>query len=155
MWDDGYPSGGNYWGDLDGEDLYGGPSQNQLGSDGFADTPYQFASDNQDNYPLMQTYLSERKLTIQSPQGSGSTDPAIGDYTYNQVVAVTVTESPASGWSIDHWVLDGSTVDHLRQITVIMNSDHTLMAVFKRIISPPPPETFKLTIELPTGLRVD
>jgi parallel beta-helix repeat protein len=39
-WDDGYPSGGNYWSDYNGSDLYSGPGQNESGSDGIGDTPY-------------------------------------------------------------------------------------------------------------------
>ncbi len=53
VWDDGYPSGGNYWGDYAGVDEKSGPNQDQLGSDGIGDTPYTIASSNQDNYPLM------------------------------------------------------------------------------------------------------
>jgi parallel beta-helix repeat protein len=52
-WDDGYPSGGNYWSDYVGVDVFSGPSQNETGSDGIGDTPYVVDSVNQDNYPLM------------------------------------------------------------------------------------------------------
>lgn len=55
-WDDGYPSGGNYWSDYDSADLYSGPYQNESGSDGIGDTPYIIHEDNQDNYPLMSPY---------------------------------------------------------------------------------------------------
>ena len=53
FWDNGYPSGGNYWSDYTGVDLYSGPSQNITGSDGIGDTPYVIDYENQDNYPLM------------------------------------------------------------------------------------------------------
>jgi parallel beta-helix repeat protein len=53
QWDDGYPSGGNYWSDYNGKDLFRGPYQNETGSDGIGDTPYVIDADNQDNYPLM------------------------------------------------------------------------------------------------------
>jgi parallel beta-helix repeat protein len=52
-WDDGYPSGGNYWSDYDGTDQYSGPYQNETGSDGIGDAPYVIDADNRDNYPLM------------------------------------------------------------------------------------------------------
>ncbi len=39
-WDDGYPSGGNYWCDYNGTDLYSGSKQNETGGDGIGDTPY-------------------------------------------------------------------------------------------------------------------
>jgi len=52
-WDNGYPSGGNYWSDYTGVDLYHGPNQDQLGSDGIGDTPYIIDEYNKDRYPLM------------------------------------------------------------------------------------------------------
>jgi len=53
VWDDGYPSGGNYWSDYDGLDLYSGLYQNETGSDGIGDNPYIIAENNQDRYSLM------------------------------------------------------------------------------------------------------
>ena len=53
VWDDGYPSGGNYWSDYTGVDLYKGPNQNVAGSDGIGDAPYVIDADNNDRYPLM------------------------------------------------------------------------------------------------------
>jgi parallel beta-helix repeat protein len=53
FWDDGYPSGGNYWSDYTGVDLYRSPYQNETGSDGIGDTPYVIDQNNADNYPLM------------------------------------------------------------------------------------------------------
>ncbi|UCE37258.1 MAG: right-handed parallel beta-helix repeat-containing protein [Thermoplasmata archaeon] len=61
QWDDGYPSGGNYWSDWTTPDDYHGPDQDILGSDGIVDNgtvggggknPYVIDSDSQDNYPL-------------------------------------------------------------------------------------------------------
>jgi hypothetical protein len=52
--DNGYPSGGNYWSDYNGTDIYSGPNQDQLGGDGIGDTPYiAGANDNQDHYPYL------------------------------------------------------------------------------------------------------
>jgi parallel beta-helix repeat protein len=44
MWDNGYPSGGNYW------SYYSGVDSNQ---DGIGDTPYVIDANNNDSYPLM------------------------------------------------------------------------------------------------------
>jgi parallel beta-helix repeat protein len=57
-WDNGYPSGGNYWSDYAGVDLYSGPYQNVTGSDGIGDTPYEIDENNTDNYPLMGMFWS-------------------------------------------------------------------------------------------------
>jgi parallel beta-helix repeat protein len=57
IWDDGYPSGGNYWSDYNGTDLCSGPYQNETGRDGIGDLPYVIDADNQDNYPLMPPYV--------------------------------------------------------------------------------------------------
>ena len=62
VWDDGYPSGGNYWSDYNGTDLYSGPYQNETGCDGIGDTPYIINGTNQDNYPLIHPYGSIRNL---------------------------------------------------------------------------------------------
>jgi parallel beta-helix repeat protein len=55
-WDNGYPSGGNYWSDYTGVDCYKGPYQNETGSDGIGDTPYIIDENNTDPYPLMKPY---------------------------------------------------------------------------------------------------
>ncbi|MCK4457313.1 MAG: fibronectin type III domain-containing protein [Thermoplasmata archaeon] len=53
-WDNGYPSGGNYWSDYAGTDDKLGPDQDIPGSDGIGDTPYEYHSgDGIDMYPLM------------------------------------------------------------------------------------------------------
>jgi parallel beta-helix repeat protein len=54
QWDDGYPSGGNYWSDYTGVDEYSGPNQDQPGPDGIGDTPYNIDADSTDYYPLME-----------------------------------------------------------------------------------------------------
>ena len=53
LWDNGYPSGGNFWSDYTGVDLYSGPYQNETGSDGIGDIPYVIDENNVDRYPLM------------------------------------------------------------------------------------------------------
>ncbi|MCK5291759.1 MAG: right-handed parallel beta-helix repeat-containing protein [Thermoplasmata archaeon] len=53
QWDDGYPSGGNYWSDYSGNDQLSGPLQNVIGSDGIGDTPYMIDINSWDRYPFM------------------------------------------------------------------------------------------------------
>ena len=75
IWDDGYPSGGNYWSRYNGTDIYSGPYQNETVNDGIGDTPYSISLDSfeVDTYPLMHPFGSVRNfdtdltyLTIQS-----------------------------------------------------------------------------------------
>jgi parallel beta-helix repeat protein len=53
LWDDGYPSGGNYWSDYTDVDLCYGSYQNQTGSDGIWDHPFIISENNTDRYPLV------------------------------------------------------------------------------------------------------
>jgi parallel beta-helix repeat protein len=64
IWDDGYPSGGNYWSDYNDTDLFSGPHQNETGSDSIGDTPYIIDANNQDNFPLMNPYGSANIIGV-------------------------------------------------------------------------------------------
>jgi parallel beta-helix repeat protein len=52
IWDDGYPSGGNYWSDYVSVDFFQGPYQNETGDDGLGDSSYNIDARNIDHYPL-------------------------------------------------------------------------------------------------------
>ncbi|MEX0569212.1 MAG: NosD domain-containing protein, partial [Candidatus Njordarchaeota archaeon] len=56
IWDNGYPSGGNFWSDYVGVDLNNGPYQNETGSDGIGDTPYIIDENNIDRFPLIKPF---------------------------------------------------------------------------------------------------
>jgi parallel beta-helix repeat protein len=57
IWDNGWPSGGNYWSDYTGKDQYWGPyPPHHVGPDGIGDTPYTIDASNLDHYPLMQPW---------------------------------------------------------------------------------------------------
>ncbi len=72
-WDDGYPSGGNYWSDFAGVDLCSGPAQDVCPDpDGVGDTPYVIDADSQDRYPLM------APVANRAPTASFSVTPAVG-----------------------------------------------------------------------------
>jgi parallel beta-helix repeat protein len=138
-WDDGYPSGGNYWSDYAGVDVKRGLNQNMDGNDGVGDTPYVIDANNTDRYPLMNPCgnpLSAYNLTITVAVG-GTTDPAFGNYSYAYGTNVTVTAIPDAGYSLDHWLLDGNNAGNTRSIIVSMTSNHALQPVFARISTPP------------------
>ncbi len=63
-WDDGYPSGGNYWDSYLGSDIYSGISQNKPGGDGLCDAPYVLDPENQDRYPLTKLYSGQHDIGI-------------------------------------------------------------------------------------------
>lgn len=55
IWDDGYPSGGNYWDDYNGTDQFYGENQDLLGSDGIGDENYAIPSEEiVDRYPFIE-----------------------------------------------------------------------------------------------------
>ena len=58
-WDNGYPSGGNYWSDHTTPDDYSGPNQDIPGSDGIVDNRYDIPGGaNQDRYPLVNPWVA-------------------------------------------------------------------------------------------------
>ena len=69
VFDDGYPSGGNYWSDYHGNDVFNGPNQNIPGSDGIGDTQYSIPTtgDRKDRYPLMANAGDLMPLSISVP----------------------------------------------------------------------------------------
>jgi parallel beta-helix repeat protein len=65
LWDDGYPSGGNYWKpNLRTVDSNNGLYQNDTGADGIGDTPYVIDANNTDEYPLMKPYAGAHDIGI-------------------------------------------------------------------------------------------
>jgi parallel beta-helix repeat protein len=112
MWDDGYPSGGNYWSDYNGTDLYCGPYQNLTGSDGIGDTPYVIDANNTDYYPLMSLYVPFENQTIYI-RADGTVDPS-GSPILREGDLYTLTDNVtcnADGIVIerDNMVLDGAS----------------------------------------------
>ncbi|MBT0160939.1 PKD domain-containing protein [Candidatus Bathyarchaeota archaeon A05DMB-2] len=139
IWDNDYPSGGNYWSDYVGVDVKSGPNQDLPGSDGMGDTPYIIDANNRDRYPLMNPYGAPPPplyaLTITTTVG-GTTDPAPGTYSYTANQPVHVTAIPSAKYLFDYWELDDVNVGSANPYLVYMDKDHTLKAVFELI--PPP-----------------
>ena len=129
-WDNGYPSGGNYWSDYNGTDFYSGPYQNETGSDGQGDTPYFIDADNRDGYPLMHPWSSLPVHNMNTGLGYVAIQEAInanetldghtifveaGIYNENVVVNKTVS---LTGENRETTIIDGKGIGNVVSITV-------------------------------------
>jgi hypothetical protein len=75
-------------------------------------------------------------LTITSSAG-GTTNPLPGTYNYTEGSSHNVTAIPISGYSFDYWLLDGEERTE-NPITIVMNANHTLEAVYFVVDITPP-----------------
>jgi len=131
MWDDGYPSGGNYWSYYTGVDLYNGPGQDILGSDGIGDTPYTISSENIDHYPLMNSWTPvETNVNIFGE-----------DFPVRIISNTTIAEVYAT----ENWLMfmsSGSTGEtgYVNVIFPMVNTTEIVVLVdFERLTPPPFP----------------
>lgn len=249
IWDDDYPSGGNYWSEYSGMDLSNGNFQNVAGSDGIGDTALTIDESNKDRYPLMgsinifdasvwndepkevrvvsnstvssfqldatektisfnvsgesvlgfcrvtvpnailetmwegnytvvvdgrrvetrnwadaeNTYIyftyehSEHKVTILQTHTTtlqiematgGTTDPPPDLYSHVVGDVVSVLAIPDLNYEFEYWILDGVNVGSQNTKEVLMDSNHSLQAVFTQI-------THQLTITSTEGGTTD
>ncbi|MCK4434490.1 hypothetical protein KAU92_03285, partial [Candidatus Bathyarchaeota archaeon] len=85
-------------------------------------------------------------LTISATDG-GTTNPTPGTYTYSGGTNVEVTAIPNTGYRFDYWVLNGSSAGSANPISILMDSNYNLEAVFA--------ETHTLTIIVSEGGTTD
>jgi parallel beta-helix repeat protein len=117
-WDDGYPSGGNYWSDYSGSDSFSGPGQDLPGSDGFGDEPYEVRGSSggyYDYYPFMDPLLGPEDTP---PVALFTVEPTIGDISTEFVLNASMSydaEDPTSElevrWDVGYdgsWEIDWS-----------------------------------------------
>ena len=77
-------------------------------------------------------------LNITATTG-GTTAPIPGSYSYDEGTIVSVTASSEVNYVFDHWKLDGDNAGSIIPISVTMDRDHTLQAVFKEAPTSPQP----------------
>jgi len=145
IWDDGYPSGGNYWSDYAGVDADG---------DGIGDTPYVINGTNQDRYPLMNPWGSG------TPIASFNWSPSIPEV--NEPVTFDASASMPVGGEIVSYEWDfgdgnqasGKIVTHrygsAGNFTVTLNvtDSEGLWSIEQKQIkvkAPPPPLTVSIS----------
>lgn len=95
--------------------------------------------------PYSTTLVSESithgyTLSIQTPDGYGTTDPITANYTYPKIVNTNVTAKPSKGWLFEHWILNGVNAGNRNPFTFTMDKNQTLKAVFKLENSTPTPK---------------
>ena len=88
VWDDGYPSGGNYWSKYNGTDLYSGINQDAAGSDGIGDSPHVIDEDNIDWYPLINPWQPSQGFNStsgnQTYTGEAFSNATVRDFKFNE-----------------------------------------------------------------------
>ena len=114
-WDNGYPSGGNYWSDY--HTKY--PNAAEIGDSKIGNTAYVIDSKNQDRYPLMEPFTATPpQITLLSPVNQ----------VYNESsVDLVFTTDEAANWT--GYSLDGEqnvTVTGNTTIADLPNGSHTL-----------------------------
>ena len=138
IYDNGYPSGGNYWSDYTGVDEKRGPDQDKPKSDGIGDTPYT-RHNVEDRYPLMNPWGGtplpfSYTLTIYSlpsgvtftVDGVSHTTPWSAIYIEGASVSLVMSETH-DGYAFSHWLEDEDTN---RTKTVTMDTNLTLTVVY-------------------------
>ena len=127
IWDNGYPSGGNFWSDYQGVDEFSGPNQDQPGNDGIGDANYTIDSDSVDNYPLMYpvgncTFLYEGWNLISIPFVQSNTN--LGEVLYPILGSFDAVQWYNASDRVDNWKHNhASKPSHLNDLSEI---DHTM-----------------------------
>jgi parallel beta-helix repeat protein len=103
-WDNGYPSGGNYWSDY----LTRYPNATEIDHTGIGDTAYEINANNTDHYPLMIPYeTTPPTITILSPENK--------TYAVNASIPLAFTVDEFASWM-------GYSLDGQANVTITVNN---------------------------------
>ena len=106
-WDDGFPSGGNYWGQQNGEEMDG---------TGISDTPYVIDSQNKDRYPLVEPFNSSFLANYQEeiiPPAVSILSPSNKTYSSSSISLAFLIDKPFN------WI--GYSLDNQPNVTIVGN----------------------------------
>lgn len=106
FWDDGYPSGGNYWSDYNGTDS---------DLDGLGDSPYILGYYDSDNHPLMNPYL----------QGDVNRDIVVDVFDCILVVIAFGSTPSSLTWDIRRDMNRDNAIDMLDLVVVALHFGET------------------------------
>jgi len=115
VWDNGYPSGGNYWSDYTGADEKNGPNQDQPGSDGIGDNAYFITEDNQDHYPLT---IPEHELVV-----SVTTPPFIKLGNSSSLAAIVTNKGSSEETNVELWLLINGSIANMTIVPILQVGD--------------------------------
>jgi len=88
------------------------------------------------------TVVTTYTLTMAvDPEGGGSTDPTVGEHTYNEGTVVDITATPADGYQFVNWEGDVAN-SNSATTTVTIDGNKTVTANFELI----PPTQYTLTM---------
>ncbi|MBN1369444.1 MAG: InlB B-repeat-containing protein [Dehalococcoidaceae bacterium] len=86
--------------------------------------------------------ITQRNLSASSPPpqhtltmaviGQGSTNPSVGNHSYNEGQNVNISANPSNGWRFDRWEGDVANPNS-RTTSVTIDGDKTVTAVFEEI----------------------
>ena len=125
VWDDGYPSGGNYWSDY--QTKY--PNAAEIGNSGIGNTSYVIDSQNKDRYPLMEPFTASFLLKYEqevTPPKISVLSPLNQTYSKSNVSLAFSIDKPVNWIS---YSLDGQqnvTITGNTTLTNMTNGLHTL-----------------------------
>jgi parallel beta-helix repeat protein len=110
IWDNGYPSGGNYWSDYPNPDIYSGQEQNEPGSDGIGDIPYIIEGNSSDKFPFIGIYIppiSISNVSVSPPTAAIGTQITV-------CADVSAISGVKDGGVIAIFTRDGAVVEQIR-----------------------------------------
>jgi parallel beta-helix repeat protein len=123
-WDDGYPSGGNYWSNYNGTDYFRGSYQNLTGGDGIGDTPYRVDAYSVDNYPLMNPWTHHDVLLLKNEPCK-----ALVGNGYPFCVNVTISNRGDHSENLDVSVYANTTLISAHVETILASGKSTTITV--------------------------